>query len=138
MTTHPPAVPPVEQRAWKLLLWLLAAESLGALWLAYATIAGFLGALDEPLMPIVSILIVGLAASAWVIITLVAALRGRGWARGSALTLHILLLGVAIGAFQGAFANPAAGWGLLIPAGLGIYAAVQSRPGDRQAERREP
>lgn len=43
-------------------------------------------------------------------------LRGRAWTRGAAIVWQVLQGAVAIGCFQGIFAQPTIGWLLLIPA----------------------
>lgn len=41
--------------------------------------------------------------------------RRRSWTRGGALTWQLVQIMVAIGAFQGVYARPDVGWGLLAP-----------------------
>jgi hypothetical protein len=43
-------------------------------------------------------------------------LRGRAWTRGAAIVWQVLQGAVAIGCFQGIFAQPTIGWLLLVPA----------------------
>ncbi|MET0907882.1 MAG: hypothetical protein ABWZ99_00310 [Ilumatobacteraceae bacterium] len=45
----------------------------------------------------------------------VGAFRRQGWVRGGALIWQLVQLAIAIGAFQGTFAQPAIGWALLVP-----------------------
>jgi hypothetical protein len=45
----------------------------------------------------------------------VGALRRQGWVRSGALIWQLVQLAIAIGAFQGPFAQPAIGWALLAP-----------------------
>ena len=45
----------------------------------------------------------------------VGALRRQGWVRGGAVIWQLVQLAIAVGAFQGAFAQPAIGWALLAP-----------------------
>ena len=123
---------------WRLLSVVLAAEALGALALAVVTVVGAFGAVDEPLGPVLSILIVGLVASAWVLVTSVGVFRRRAWARGSALTLQILMLVLALGAFQGVFGSPAVGWGFLAVGLIGFFAAIRVRPAEHLPEGDSP
>ena len=46
--------------------------------------------------------------------------RRRSWTRGGALTWQLVQIMVAIGAFQGIYARPDVGWGLLAPSLLVI------------------
>jgi hypothetical protein len=55
-------------------------------------------------------------AAVWLAVIAVATLRGRPWVRGAAITWQVLQIAVAIGCFQGLFAQPAIGWALLVPA----------------------
>ena len=45
----------------------------------------------------------------------VGALRRQGWVRGGAVIWQLVQLAIALGAFQGAFAQPAIGWAILVP-----------------------
>ncbi|WP_431279800.1 hypothetical protein [Leifsonia poae] len=60
----------------------------------------------------------------WVTATAIAALRGRGWSRASAVTIQILQIAVAVGSFQGFYARADLGWALLVPAVVGIVLAL--------------
>jgi hypothetical protein len=58
-----------------------------------------------------------LAAIGAIFISAVAigAVRRSGWVRGGAVIWQLVQLAIGIGAFQGAFAQPAIGWALLAP-----------------------
>jgi hypothetical protein len=58
--------------------------------------------------------LVGIGA-AFVCAVAVGALRRQGWVRGAAVIWQLIQLAIAIGAFQGTFAQPAIGWALLAP-----------------------
>lgn len=107
---------------------IVALEAVGALALFVYTIMGFTSRGDDPLLPALSIVVVTGIALVWVAATAVGLVRGQSWARGSALTVQILLFTVGIGAFQGLFAQPALGWALTAPAVIGFVAAVLSKP----------
>ncbi len=62
----------------------------------------------------VAIAVVCLIATAWLAWTTVAILRRRSWARGSALTAQLLIAAVGIGTFEGIFAEPLVGIGMLV------------------------
>ena len=55
-------------------------------------------------------------ATIWLAVIAVNILRGHAWTRSAAIVWQVLQLAVAIGCFQGLFAQPAIGWALLIPA----------------------
>lgn len=69
----------------------------------------------------VAMLVLVVLAAVWIVVTAVGALRARGWARASAVTIQILQIAVAVGCFQGLYARPDVGWALLVPA---VVAAV--------------
>lgn len=54
-------------------------------------------------------------AAVWVSLIAVNLPRRKGWTRGGALTWQLVQIMVAIGAFQGVYARPDVGWGLLAP-----------------------
>ena len=95
---------------------LLFAE--GAL-LAAATVylvIELLIATPDSLASALALLVITAIATIWVGFIAANILRGRAWTRGAAIVVQILLSAVAIGCFQGIFAQPAIGWLLLIPA----------------------
>ncbi len=55
-------------------------------------------------------------AAIWLGVIGVNVLRASSWVRGAAIVWQVLQLAVAVGSFQGLFAQPAIGWALLIPA----------------------
>ena len=79
----------------------------------------------------IAMLVLVLIAVAWLAATAVAAARLQSWSRASAIVWQILQISVAVGAFQGLFAQPAVGWALLVPAlvviGLLLWAPVRER-----------
>ena len=72
----------------------------------------------------IAIVVLVIVAAIWVAATAAAVLRGRGWSRGSAVTIQVLQVAVAVGCFQGLYAEPVLGWALLIPALAGIVLAL--------------
>ncbi len=82
------------------------------------------------LLVVTAIATVSLAAIA------VNTLRGRSWIRGATVTVQVLVIAVAVGAFQGVFARPDIGWLLLIPA-IAALALLFSRPVVEATGRRE-
>ena len=63
-----------------------------------------------------ALMVLTAAAAVWVGFVAVNVLRGRAWTRGAAIVVQVLQGAVAIGCFQGVFAQPEIGWVLLIPA----------------------
>lgn len=115
--------------AWITLTAVLVLEFLGGIVLMWSVLQAFFAASNEPLGPRVSILLSAIAAFAWVAITLGGALRKRaGWARGSAMTLHVLMFAAGTGILQGIIGDPLLGWALVLCALVGFFAAMLARP----------
>ncbi|GAA1446517.1 hypothetical protein GCM10009617_28220 [Leifsonia poae] len=72
----------------------------------------------------VAIVVLVVAAAVWVTGTAIGVLRARGWSRASTVTIQILQIAVAVGSFQGLYAQPALGWALLVPAVVAILLAL--------------
>jgi len=66
-------------------------------------------------------------AAAWLGVIAVNTLRASPWIRGAAITWQVLQIAVAIGCFQGLFAQPTIGWALLVPA-LAVLVLVFTPP----------
>lgn len=114
--------------AWSLMTVFVCLEALAGIVLLGYTIVGFSNRGDSDLMQSLSILIVAAVAAFWVSATFLALTRKRGWGRGSALTIQIFIFSVAVGAFQGLYAQPLIGWMLAVPAVITFVAALIARP----------
>ena len=114
--------------AWSVMTIFVCLEALAGVVLLGYTIVGFSNRGDADFMQSVSILIVTVVAAFWVGATFLALTRKRGWARGSALTIQIFIFSVAVGAFQGFYAQPLIGWMLAVPAVITFVAALVARP----------
>lgn len=91
--------------------------------LAVATIylvVELLTATPDSLASALFLLVLTAIAAVWVGFIAGNVLRGRAWTRGAAIVVQILIAAVAIGCFQGIFAQPSIGWVLLVPALVGI------------------
>lgn len=64
----------------------------------------------------IAIVVLAIIALGWAATTTFGAVRRRGWMRGSALTMQLVQMAVALGAFQGQYAVPEIGWALFVPA----------------------
>jgi hypothetical protein len=105
-------------RALTALALLLAAEA-AVLWAAVVWLVLEL-LTDQPTSyaSAVAILVLAVAAAAWVTTIAVATLRARPWIRAAAMTWQFVQVFIAIGCFQGFYARPDVGWALLIPSAL--------------------
>lgn len=75
----------------------------------------------ESLGGAIVILIIVALVTVWVTVTAIYTLRAHPWVRGAIFTWQVLQIAVAAGAFQGFYAQPFAGFVLLIPA---VFAAL--------------
>lgn len=118
--------------AWTALTAVLAVELVLGAVLVVTMIPTFpaAGPEREALAPLwVSLFVSAILCCVWVAATLVGAIRRRGsWVRGSAVTIHVLLLAAAMGVFQGILGTPAIGALLLVLAVAGFAAAILVGP----------
>lgn len=56
--------------------------------------------------------------AAFVLAVAVGAVRRQPWVRGGAVIWQLVQLAIALGAFQGAYAQPAIGWAIVVPSVL--------------------
>ena len=117
------------KQGWATLLVVLSIEAFGGLALLVPTTVGMLAASGEPLGQRLSIFLALLISWVWVLATLFGGLRSRAaWARGSALTIHVLLFAAGTGMLQLAIGSPLLAWVLVLLALLGFFAAILARP----------
>lgn len=108
---------------------------LAVLSLELATVAGYAGflvvellvATPASLASAVALTVLVALAAVWLAAIVVGVWRGSSWIRGAGVVWHVLQFAVGIGALQGAFAQPAAGWPLAIAAVVGVVLLL-SRP----------
>lgn len=84
----------------------------------------------------VAILVLAGVGVIWVVIAAIGSLRSQSWMRGAAVSWQLVQGAVAIGCFQGLYAQPALGWALLIPAIAGILLVIS--PSVTRATRHDP
>lgn len=84
----------------------------------------------------IAIVVLAVIALCWAAATTLGAVRRRSWMRGSALTMQLVQMAVALGAFQGQYAVPDIGWALLAPAL--VATAMIFVPSVVAATRRDP
>ena len=75
-----------------------------------------LTATADSLASAVALTVLTAIAAVWLGFIAANVLRGRAWTRGAAIVWQVLQGAVAIGCFQGIFAQPTVGWLLLAPA----------------------
>ncbi|WP_138944722.1 hypothetical protein [Plantibacter sp. M259] len=94
---------------------LLVAEALLMIGLSAWFLFELVAATPASFTSALAIFVILLIATAFVTALALGAIRGRSWIRGGAVTWQLVQIAVAVGAFQGAFAQPAIGWFLLLP-----------------------
>lgn len=122
------------QRAWAVLSALLTIEAIAAAALIVMTAQTFPGFSDPFIALWVCILISVILSWVWIGATLIGTFRGRAsWVRGSAVTIHVLMLAAAVGVMQGILGTVEIGVGLAIAAALGIVVSLGARPVETDA-----
>lgn len=123
-----PADHPRSRVAWRALAALLAVESALLLWVLGVTVAGALGSEGNPLQNL-SLIVMAALSFAWVVVTLVGAVKARAsWVRGSSLTIHVLLFAAGTGCLQIGIGPWWLGFALVALALAGFAAAILARP----------
>lgn len=104
------------------LIAVLALETLAVAAIAIWLILELLTTQADTLGGGIAIVVLALIAVGWAAATTLGAVRRRHWMRASALTMQLVLMAVALGAFQGQYAVPDIGWALLAPAVVAVVA----------------
>jgi hypothetical protein len=84
----------------------------------------------------VAILVLAGVGVLWVVGAAIGSLRARSWMRGAAVSWQLVQAAVAVGCFQGFYAQPGLGWALLLPAIAGILLVIS--PSVTRATRHDP
>lgn len=117
------------RRGWAILAILLSIEAFAGIIVVFQTTWQLLQSTQDPLGDRVSLFIAVVLAWVWVLVTLLAGVRTQAsWARGSALTIHLLLLAAATGMLQFGIGSPLLGWSLVGTALIGFAAALLVKP----------
>ncbi|EYT53227.1 hypothetical protein H490_0110925 [Leucobacter sp. UCD-THU] len=128
-----PADHPRSRVAWRALAALLAVESALLLWVLGVTVVGALGSEGNPLQNL-SLIVMAALSFAWVVVTLVGAVKARAsWVRGSSLTIHVLLFAAGTGCLQIGIGPWWLGFALVALALAGFAAAILARPAVQSA-----
>jgi hypothetical protein len=102
------------------LLWVLAGlltlEFLLVAGLAVVSIVAVAQGGSSQLASGIALSVIIVLAAVWLAAMAVGAVRGRAWIRPAAIVWQILQIAVGIGALQGALAQPAWGWPLIVVA----------------------
>ncbi|WP_344030793.1 hypothetical protein [Leucobacter iarius] len=126
-----PAVHPRSRGGWAVLTGLLLIEAFFGIVVVFFSILGAMnsaGTLGQNL----SLVLAAAISWIWVVVTLVGALRGRpSWARGSALTIHVLLFAAGTGILQLQLLAWQFGFAIVAVGVVGFVAAMLARPADR-------
>lgn len=120
---------PKSRLGWTILRLVLVLESLAGLVVLWQTFSGVLGDTGAPAGLRASIIISVVLSWIWVSVTAYGAVKGTpSWARGSAITIHILMFSAAVGILQGILGTVAVGIALLLVAIIAIIGTVIARP----------
>lgn len=94
---------------------LLFAEAAAVIVVVLVLIVDILTLPAASISSAIALTVVVAIAAVFVSAVAIGALRRQGWVRGGAVIVQLVQLAIAIGAFQGSFAQPAIGWALLAP-----------------------
>lgn len=115
--------------AWRVLVAVLIVEAVGGVALMWPVVQAVFAPTHDTLGARVSVLLAVVLAWAWVCVTLAGAVVKRApWARGSAITIHVLMFAAGTGVLQGILGTPLLGWALVLLAFLGFFSALLARP----------
>lgn len=95
---------------------VLAAESLVLLSLTFFLVYEVVADEPDSIASGIGLALITLAATAWIAATTVGFLRGKPFARGSAVVWQVLQAAVGLASNQGVFARPDIASGLFVPA----------------------
>lgn len=121
---------------WALLL-ILAAEFLLIAGVAVFLLIELLTAPAASIASAIALTVLTFLGVAFVGAILVGAWQGRAWIRGAGIVWQVLQFAIGLGAVQGAFAQPALGWPLIVVSLVG-FVLLLSRPVVEQTQDREP
>lgn len=114
---------------WGVLIAALVIETFGGIALLVPITTSMLSAGDDPLGARLSVFVAALISWLWVCITLFGAIRHRAnWARGSAITIHVLMFAAGTGMLQLGLGDPLLAWSIIALALIGFAAALLARP----------
>lgn len=117
------------RRAWVVLNLLLAGEAITGIAALIPLTQAFFHQGNDLMTQKVSIFLAALLAVVWVVVTFIGAAKRRAsWARGSAITLHVLLFAAGTGVLQYELAEVWVGWLVILVAFIGFFAALMSSP----------
>ncbi|MEJ3403485.1 hypothetical protein WDJ51_01945 [Rathayibacter sp. YIM 133350] len=106
----------------RVLVWVLrivlVAEAVLVVGVAVWFLMELLTATPASFASAVAIFVILVIAAVFVCAIAVGAARGASWIRGAAFTWQLIQLAIAVGAFQGLYAQPAIGWALIVPSVL--------------------
>lgn len=116
------------QLGWGVLIVCLTLETLLIAWVTVVTLLAAVKAERDVALTYSLVAVVAICL-AWVIVTLIGALRSRAsWVRGSAVTLHVLLFAAGTGCLQLAIGEWWVGIAVVALALVGFFAAILARP----------
>ncbi|MET0714444.1 MAG: hypothetical protein ABWY57_05995 [Mycetocola sp.] len=111
---------PRDSAALRLLTALLFMEAAAMIVVVTVLIVDILTLPAASLASAIALTVIVAIGAVFVSAVAIGVLRRRSWVRGGALIWQLVQLAIAIGAFQGTFAQPAIGWALLAPSVLVI------------------
>ncbi|GAB3615981.1 hypothetical protein GCM10027416_05380 [Okibacterium endophyticum] len=118
---------------------VLVVESLAMLVLAVVVIVDTLtlDATASAMPTALALTVLVLLGTVWIVAVTIGMVRVAPWSKGGALYWQLIQLAIALGAFQGVFAQPAIGWALVVPSVIALV-LLFTRPVTRALARQTP
>lgn len=111
-------------------MWVLAGllglETLAMVIVLITLVVDLLTLRPDSYASAVALTVLAAIAAIWLVAVTVAFWHGQPWSRAGAFTWQVLQIAVAVGAFQGSFAQPAIGWAILAPTVVAIVLLLTS------------
>jgi hypothetical protein len=104
--------------AFRLLIGLLFLEAAAMVLLVGILIVDILTLPAASITSAIALTVLVAIGAVFVSAVAIGALRRQPWVRGGALVWQLVQLAIAIGAFQGIYAQPAIGWAIVVPSVL--------------------
>lgn len=122
-----------------LLFWLLLAEAAAMVVLVGVLVVDVFTLPAASTASAIALTVLVAIGAAFVVAVAVGVQRRQPWSRGGAVVWQLVQLAIALGAFQGVYAQPAIGWALLVPSVVVLVLlftpsvlTALGRPGDGQ------
>jgi len=106
------------------LVCVLAIEAIAMIAVTLLLVFDILTQPASSLVTALALTILVALGAAWITAVTFGVFRRAGWTRAGAVVWQLIQLAIAVGAFQGAYAQPGIGWLILIPTAVALVLLV--------------